>query len=116
MTKSNIAADYYLANENARIAALTRRVAALERTLGIVAARIVPKEGTAVAMPDALLPAASEIPELLILDREGLGIYRVEGEVVGDPLGDKFALHFIYIGQAREAETLVEMLGAPPEE
>ncbi len=95
---SKTQADYYLDNTNARIGALTRRVAALERALGIVTTTLGGQEGAAVTMPDALLPSAAEIPRWLLYDRAGGGIYRVEGEV----LGGKMLLHFIYIGQARE--------------
>lgn len=95
---SKIKADYYLGNENARIAALQRRVAALERSLGIVPPRVSPQEGASMAMPDALLPSAAEIAPWLIVDRVSGGIYRVEGEVAAG----KFWLHFIYMGQTRE--------------
>lgn len=100
---SKTQADYYLDNPNARLVALMRRVAALERRLGIVAPQMDGQEGAAVTMPDALLPSAAEIPRWLLLDRAGGGIYRVDGEV----LGGKMRLHFVYIGQAREPEGAV---------
>lgn len=98
MTTQRLAGDYYIANENQQLAALRRRVAALERALGIVPARIAAQGSSAVAMPDALLPAAADIPELLLLDKLGGGIYRLELEIVGG----RARLLLAYIGHARE--------------
>lgn len=95
---SKIGSDYYLDNEQAQIKALKRRVAALERAVGLVPPRVSPQEGASAAMPDALLPSAAEIAPWLIVDRVSGGIYRVEGEAKAG----KFWLHFIYMGQTRE--------------
>lgn len=97
MTMSSISADYYLTNDNARMSALARRIAALERAMGIVPGRVGAQEGTSAAMPDALLPSAADIGELLLVDRIGGGIYRLECEV-----DDRMRLVFVYIGQVRD--------------
>jgi hypothetical protein len=57
---SKTQADYYLDNPNARLVALMRRVAALERRLGIVAPQMEGQEGAAVTMPSR--PLISGMP------------------------------------------------------